>query len=52
VELYLPSPNTPSWRGARLKKAEGLYLKQLYVITEYIFSIPFGGDNNLFELGM
>jgi hypothetical protein len=26
VELYLHSPNTPSWRGAQLKKAEGTTL--------------------------
>jgi hypothetical protein len=27
VELYLHSPNTPTWRGALLKKAQGqLYL--------------------------
>jgi len=27
VELYLHFPNTPSWRGARLRKAQGqLYL--------------------------
>jgi hypothetical protein len=23
VELYLHSPDTPSWRGAQLKKAQG-----------------------------
>jgi len=23
VELYLHSPNTPSWRGAQLKEAQG-----------------------------
>jgi hypothetical protein len=26
VELYLHSPNTPSWRGAQLGGAQGLYL--------------------------
>jgi len=27
VELYLQSHNTPSWRGAQLKKAQGqIYL--------------------------
>jgi hypothetical protein len=27
VELYLQSPNTPSWRGAQLGRAQGqLYL--------------------------
>jgi hypothetical protein len=25
VELYLHSPNAPSWHGAQLKKAQGLY---------------------------
>jgi hypothetical protein len=29
VELYLHSPNTPSWRGAQLKKAQA----QLYLFT-------------------
>jgi hypothetical protein len=28
VELYLHSPNTPSWRGAQLKEAQG----QLYLL--------------------
>jgi hypothetical protein len=28
VELYLHSPNTPSWRGAQLKKSHG----QLYLV--------------------
>jgi len=23
MELYLRSPNTPSWRGAQLKKSQG-----------------------------
>jgi hypothetical protein len=32
VELYLHSPNTPSWRGAQLGGAQRqLYLYQLYV---------------------
>jgi hypothetical protein len=26
VELYFHSPNTPSWRGAQLKKHRQLYL--------------------------
>jgi hypothetical protein len=29
VELYLHSPNAPSWRGAQLRGAQG----RLYVIT-------------------
>jgi hypothetical protein len=34
VELYLDSPNTPSWRGVQLKKAQGqLYLYFLYTHT-------------------
>jgi hypothetical protein len=28
MELYVHSPNTPSWRGAPLKKAQG----QLYLL--------------------
>jgi hypothetical protein len=28
VELYLQSPNTPSWRGAQLKAQGQLYLYQ------------------------
>jgi hypothetical protein len=31
VELYLHSPNTPSWRGARLKKSTGTNLLLLYL---------------------
>jgi hypothetical protein len=31
VELYLNSPNTPSWRGVQLKKAQGLHLLHLPV---------------------
>jgi hypothetical protein len=27
VELYLHSPNTPSWRGAQLEGAQGLPIK-------------------------
>jgi hypothetical protein len=30
VELYLYSPNTPSWRGAQLKKAQGQLYLYLY----------------------
>jgi hypothetical protein len=31
VELYLHSPNTPSWHGAQLKKAQGqLYLYLIF----------------------
>jgi hypothetical protein len=25
VELYFHSPNTPSWRGARLREAQGQF---------------------------
>jgi hypothetical protein len=36
VELYLHSPNTPSWRGAQLKEAQGqLYLFILEEICSY-----------------
>jgi hypothetical protein len=34
VELYLHSPNTPSWRGARLKKSQ----RQLYLYVYYLLS--------------
>jgi len=47
VELYLHFPNTPSWRGARLSKAQKnftftivnyYYAKQIEgVISEYYF---------------
>jgi hypothetical protein len=30
MELYLHCPNTPSWRGAELKKAQG----QLYLFID------------------
>jgi hypothetical protein len=34
VALYLQSPNKPSWRGARLKKAQGqLYLLHMHKIN-------------------
>jgi hypothetical protein len=33
VELYLHSPNTPSWRGDQLKKAQG----QLYLYLNFLF---------------
>jgi hypothetical protein len=32
VELYLHSPNTPSWRGAQLGGAEGQLYLYLYLI--------------------
>jgi hypothetical protein len=32
VELYLHSPNTPSWRGAQLKEAQGQL--HLHILTE------------------
>jgi hypothetical protein len=34
VELYLHSPNTPSWRGAQLGGAQG----QLYLYLRSVFS--------------
>jgi hypothetical protein len=35
VQLYLHSPNTPSWRGARLGGAQGkLYLLPVTVHTD------------------
>jgi hypothetical protein len=40
VEIYLHSPNTPSWRGARLKKAQGQLYLYLYLrlkeISEFL----------------
>jgi hypothetical protein len=40
VELYLHSPNTPSWRGARLGGAQGLffYLHLCYENVEPYFT--------------
>jgi hypothetical protein len=32
VELYLHSPNMPSWRGAQLKEAQGQLYLYLYLI--------------------
>jgi hypothetical protein len=34
VELYLHSPNTPSWRDAQLKKAQGLFTLLMMNIRE------------------
>jgi hypothetical protein len=44
VELYLHSPNTPSWRGSRLEKAQGefyLFLPLLVILVfpEILFSL-------------
>jgi hypothetical protein len=37
VELYLHSPNTPSWHGAQLKKSQGqLYLYLLLFLNAVI----------------
>jgi hypothetical protein len=35
VELYLHSPNTPSWRGAQLKKAQGQLYLYLHLYTSW-----------------
>jgi hypothetical protein len=43
VELYTHSPNTPSWRGAQLKKAKG----QLYLNNNNNNN----NNNNLINLG-
>jgi len=43
VELYVYSPNTPSWRGAQLGGAQGqlhLYI-YIYIHTKYICIIFF-----------
>jgi hypothetical protein len=36
VELYIHSTNTPSWRGARLRKAQG----QLYFYLSFNLHVP------------
>jgi hypothetical protein len=36
VELYLHSPNTPPWRGAHLRKAQGQRLPLLYLPVSYL----------------
>jgi hypothetical protein len=38
VELYLHSPNTPSWSGAQLKEQGQLYL--------YLFMLPINAGPN------
>jgi hypothetical protein len=50
VELYVHSPNTPSWRGIQLKKAQG----QLYLISSLpclllvlLISFYFDQPNNI-----
>jgi hypothetical protein len=36
VELYLHSPNTPSWRGAQLRGAQGqLFLTKYHTMKTY-----------------
>jgi hypothetical protein len=46
VELYLHSPNTPSWRGAQLKKNTGanlplpLHKRMLTVCEKYSYDAP------------
>jgi hypothetical protein len=42
VELYLHSPNTPSWRGAELGGAQGLHL--------FTFALPGFGHINPFHI--
>jgi hypothetical protein len=34
VELYIHSPNTPSWRGAQLKEAQGQLYLYLYLYRD------------------
>jgi len=36
VELYINSPNTPSWSGAQLKKVQG----QLYIYLIFENVLP------------
>jgi hypothetical protein len=45
VELYLHSPNTPSWRGAQFKKTRGTNLPSLYVQIRHEF-IPTETDRD------
>jgi hypothetical protein len=33
VELYLHSPNTPSWRGAQLKHRDNFTFKSFFFVT-------------------
>jgi hypothetical protein len=44
MELYLHSPNTPSWRGAQLGGAQGqlylLPLKVMKLLSEYLYMLP------------
>jgi hypothetical protein len=35
VELYLHSPNTPSWRGAQLKEAQGNFT---FTFINYVYT--------------
>jgi hypothetical protein len=39
VQLYLHSPDTPSWRGAQLKKAQGQLYLYLYLIIIIIIVV-------------
>jgi hypothetical protein len=40
VELYIHTPNTPSWRGPQLKEAQGqLYLYLYFYLTLFIWSV-------------
>jgi len=48
VELYLPSPNTPSWRGAPLKKTLG----QLYVYNYDKYHVILAATRKRLWLGM
>jgi hypothetical protein len=40
VELYLHSPNTPSWRGAQLKHKENFIFIIIIIIIIIIISFP------------
>jgi hypothetical protein len=43
VELYIHSPNTPSWHGAQLKKTQGqfeLYLLSYNIKTQENLIVP------------
>jgi hypothetical protein len=62
VELYLHSPNTPSWRGAKLKKHRNNFTfltfienkaarvahRDYTIVLDYRGSIPGKGNNEIF----
>jgi hypothetical protein len=45
VELYLHSPNTPSWRGDQLKIAQGQLYLYLYLLPTIFMSLSESGTH-------